>query len=31
MIQEQPGQVSFGRAIKDLFKGYFDFKGRTTC
>lgn len=29
-INEAPGQVSFGRAFKDFFIGYFDFKGRTT-
>lgn len=30
MIQEKPGQVSFGRACIDFFKGYFDFRGRST-
>lgn len=29
-IHQIPGQVTFGRAIGDFFKGYFDFKGRTT-
>ena len=29
-INEVPGQVSFGRALKDFFIGYIDFKGRTT-
>lgn len=29
-INEVPGQVSFGRAFKDFFIGYIDFKGRTT-
>lgn len=27
---EQKGKVSFGQAIGDFFKGYFDFRGRTT-
>ncbi|MDR9788655.1 DUF805 domain-containing protein [Enterococcus faecalis] len=27
---EQKGKVSFNQAIKDFFRGYFDFKGRTT-
>lgn len=30
MIQEVPGQVSFKQAFKDFFRGYFDFKGRST-
>ncbi|MGL9915216.1 hypothetical protein IGI95_002650 [Enterococcus sp. DIV0784] len=29
-INEVPGKVSFGRAFKDFFIGYIDFKGRTT-
>jgi len=29
-IEEQPGQVTFVQAIKNYFKGYVDFKGRTT-
>ncbi|MHC5811788.1 DUF805 domain-containing protein, partial [Lactococcus lactis] len=29
-INEVPGQVSFGRALKDFFIGYIDFKGRMT-
>lgn len=29
-INEVMGQVSWGRAIKNFFSGYFDFKGRTT-
>lgn len=29
-IQEKPGKVSFGQAIKDFFYGYFDFSGRST-
>lgn len=27
---EQKGKVSFGQALKDYFRGYVDFKGRTT-
>ena len=27
---EQKGKVTFNRAIKDFFRGYIDFKGRTT-
>lgn len=29
-IEERPGQVSFLQAIKDFFRGYVDFKGRST-
>lgn len=29
-INEVPGKVSFGRAFKDFFIGYIDFKGKTT-
>ena len=29
-IEQRPGKVSFGQAMKDFFKGYVDFKGRTT-
>ncbi|ALS00929.1 hypothetical protein ATZ33_05965 [Enterococcus silesiacus] len=29
-IHQIQGQVTFGKAIGDFFKGYFDFKGRTT-
>lgn len=29
-INQKAGEVSFGRAIKDFFSGYVDFKGRTT-
>ncbi|MDR0297835.1 MAG: DUF805 domain-containing protein [Streptococcaceae bacterium] len=29
-IQEMPGKVGFGRAIGNFFKGYADFRGRTT-
>ena len=29
-ISEVPGQVGLGRAFKDFFIGYIDFKGRTT-
>lgn len=29
-IHQIQGEVTFGRAIGDFFKGYFDFKGRTT-
>lgn len=30
MISEQPGKVTFIEAHKDFFKGFLDFKGRTT-
>lgn len=30
MIKEEPGQVGFGRALKDFFKGYVEFLGRST-
>lgn len=30
MINEKMGQVSFGQAFKDFFKGYVDFRGRST-
>lgn len=30
MIDEKAGQVSFGRAFKDYFRGYVEFLGRTT-
>lgn len=30
VIQEQVGNVMLGVAVKDFFKGYFDFKGRST-
>jgi hypothetical protein len=30
MINEKAGQVSFGRAFKDYFRGYVEFLGRTT-
>lgn len=30
MIEEKAGQVSFGRAFKDYFRGYVEFLGRTT-
>lgn len=30
MINEQPGKVTFLQAHIDYFKGFFDFKGRTT-
>ncbi|MGX6978782.1 DUF805 domain-containing protein [Vagococcus elongatus] len=29
-IEQKPGKVSFGQAVSDFFKGYVDFKGRTT-
>lgn len=29
-IEQRPGKVSFGRAFKDYWSGYVDFKGRTT-
>ncbi|WP_125607472.1 DUF805 domain-containing protein [Lapidilactobacillus bayanensis] len=29
-INEQPGQVSFGQAFKDYWRGYVEFRGRTT-
>lgn len=29
-IEERPGQVKFMTAIKDFFKGYVEFKGRST-
>lgn len=29
-ISQEPGEVTFSQAIKDFFKGYVDFKGRTT-
>ena len=28
---EEKGKVTFGQAFKDYFRGYVDFKGRTTC
>ncbi len=27
---EEKGKVTFGQAFKDYFRGYVDFKGRTT-
>lgn len=30
IVQEKVGQVTFLQAIKDFFKGFIDFKGRTT-
>lgn len=30
IVEERPGKVSFLQAIKDFFRGYVDFKGRTT-
>ncbi len=30
MIDEKMGQVSFGRSLKDYFRGYVDFLGRST-
>ena len=30
MIQENGKKIGFGRAIKDYFRGYVDFKGRST-
>lgn len=29
-IEQKPGKVSFTQAVSDFFKGYVDFKGRTT-